>query len=51
MRTQQLYSKTAEASETATAETPIVKQLGLLTFDLDDTLYPILPVVEEANGE
>ena len=24
--------------------------LGLLTFDLDDTLYPIAPVVAEANG-
>jgi hypothetical protein len=51
VRTQQLYSDTAKTSETATAEKPIVKQLGLLTFDLDDTLYPILPVVEEANGE
>jgi hypothetical protein len=51
VRTQQLYSETAETSETATTEKPIVKQLGLLTFDLDDTLYPILTVVEEANGE
>jgi hypothetical protein len=25
------------------------KTLGLLTFDLDDSLYPITPVVEEAN--
>jgi len=25
------------------------KQLGLITFDLDDTLFPILPVVQEAN--
>jgi hypothetical protein len=23
--------------------------LGLLTFDLDDTLYPLAPVIEEAN--
>jgi hypothetical protein len=48
---QVLYSETEKASETATADKPIVKQLGLLTFDLDDTLYPILPVVEEANGK
>lgn len=26
------------------------KKLGLLTFDLDDTLYPIAPVVDEANS-
>lgn len=26
------------------------KKLGLLTFDLDDTLYPIEPVVAEANA-
>jgi len=25
------------------------KTLGLLTFDLDDTLYPITPVISEAN--
>ena len=24
--------------------------LGLITFDLDDTLYPIAPVIEEANA-
>lgn len=26
------------------------KTLGLLTFDLDDTLYPIAPVIDEANA-
>lgn len=26
------------------------KTLGLLTFDLDDTLYPIKPVIDEANA-
>ena len=26
------------------------KTLGLLTFDLDDTLYPIQPVINEANA-
>lgn len=28
-----------------------VEEIGLLTFDLDDTLFPIAPVVEDANGE
>jgi hypothetical protein len=28
-----------------------VQEIGLLTFDLDDTLYPIAPVVDDANGE
>ena len=26
------------------------KTIGLLTFDLDDTLYPIAPVIDEANA-
>jgi hypothetical protein len=26
------------------------KRLGLVTFDLDDTLYPIAPVLDEANA-
>jgi FMN phosphatase YigB (HAD superfamily) len=26
------------------------RSLGLLTFDLDDTLYPIAPVIDEANA-
>ena len=26
------------------------KRLGLITFDLDDTLFPIAPVIEEANA-
>jgi hypothetical protein len=30
---------------------PEVQELGLLTFDLDDTLYPIDQVVKAANGE
>lgn len=29
--------------------TPKTKRLGLLTFDLDDTLYPVAPVISEAN--
>lgn len=27
-----------------------VNKIGLLTFDLDDTLFPIATVVEDANG-
>ncbi|KAG7352677.1 hypothetical protein IV203_008725 [Nitzschia inconspicua] len=33
----------------ATASSTKVKEIGLLTFDLDDTLYPIAPVVRDAN--
>jgi hypothetical protein len=32
-----------------TTKTPS-KTLGLLTFDLDDTLYPITPVIDAANA-
>jgi len=42
--------KTSEKTATATASPPKVKELGLLTFDLDDTLFPIAPVVEDANS-
>ena len=31
------------------SSTPTNRKLGLITFDLDDTLFPILPVVQEAN--
>jgi acyl-CoA hydrolase len=41
---------TAKQAETATKKVPETQQLGLLTFDLDDTLYPIQKVAEEANG-
>lgn len=37
-----------KTSETTTKTT--TKTLGLLTFDLDDTLYPITPVIDEANA-
>jgi hypothetical protein len=40
----------SDGSAVATA-TKQVQEIGLLTFDLDDTLYPIAPVVEDANGE
>jgi hypothetical protein len=39
-----------EATATSTSKPKKVKELGLLTFDLDDTLYPIAPVIEAANG-
>lgn len=35
-----------EAAPNSKAKTT---KLGLLTFDLDDTLYPLAPVIEEAN--
>lgn len=47
----QLSASTQEDVETTTPSRPKVKQLGLLTFDLDDTLYPIAPVVDAANGK
>jgi hypothetical protein len=46
-----LHADVQEKSATATRSTPKVKELGLLTFDLDDTLYPIGPCVEAANSE
>ena len=47
-RSSSLHS-TAEASEIGEDETPTkTSQLGLLTFDLDDTLYPVKVVIEEA---
>ena len=33
----------------STAPTPTHKKLHLITFDLDDTIFPIGPVVAEAN--
>lgn len=61
--TGRLFARTEEASVEAPVEeyavaAPAVtennpvktKTLGLLTFDLDDTLYPIQPVINEANA-
>lgn len=45
-----LHADVQEESKTASKSTPKVQELGLLTFDLDDTLYPIGPCVEAANG-
>ena len=48
--TTKIFSQ-AQADTSTTSETkPKVQPLGLLTFDLDDTLFPIATVVEEANG-
>jgi len=44
-----LYADTQEASAAATVAQSQVQQLGLLTFDLDDTLYPISQCAEAAN--
>ena len=49
-----LKAEDAESSgsvATTAAGTPKTEQLGLLTFDLDDTLYPIDPIVQDANGK
>lgn len=46
-----LSASTQEDGAVATASKPAVQELGLLTFDLDDTLYPIEPVVKAANGK
>ena len=41
----------AEDSSSGTTKAKERQTLGLLTFDLDDTLYPIDKVVAEANGK
>lgn len=47
-----LHSTTspAEAVKADDVQAPRVKALGLLTFDLDDTIYPLAPVIAEANA-
>ena len=46
------FASTQEEGATTAVTVPKSKtqQLGLLTFDLDDTLYPIELVVRAANG-
>ena len=46
-----LHSSAVEGSSATSGSAPQAtkKKLGLLTFDLDDTLYPIEPVLNEAN--
>mmetsp|Transcript_36176 Transcript_36176/g.53037 ORF Transcript_36176/g.53037 Transcript_36176/m.53037 type:complete len:401 (-) Transcript_36176:73-1275(-) len=49
----QLPQTTKSDTDSTVAEIPVKKtgqKLGLLTFDLDDTLYPIAPVIYDANG-
>ena len=49
--TSSLYAETTVSNDPSEeATTSGVKSLGLLTFDLDDTLYPISTVVADANG-
>ncbi len=51
--TSQLLAENAETSVSEASAEPSnsgTKSLGLLTFDLDDTLYPIAQIVEDANG-
>ena len=49
-----LYSTSTKGTEASTSSTATnkkkKKRLGLITFDLDDTLYPIAPVLDEANA-
>lgn len=48
----QLYSTTEALTNVALEfpdKTKETTTLGLITFDLDDTLYPIAPVIREAN--
>mmetsp|Transcript_18602 Transcript_18602/g.51918 ORF Transcript_18602/g.51918 Transcript_18602/m.51918 type:complete len:412 (+) Transcript_18602:228-1463(+) len=48
--TSTLYSDTAVSDASSTSSEPGVQNIGLLTFDLDDTLYPIDQVVKDANA-
>jgi len=45
-----LFASTQQETSSVTSSKPKTQQLGLLTFDLDDTLYPIELVVRAANG-
>mmetsp|Transcript_4698 Transcript_4698/g.9192 ORF Transcript_4698/g.9192 Transcript_4698/m.9192 type:complete len:448 (+) Transcript_4698:126-1469(+) len=58
-RLHQLLLRSTTSSETSDTSSPSAatstkknkkKKLGLITFDLDDTLYPIAPVLDEANA-
>ena len=46
---QSTAADSATASSSTTAKLDTKPTLGLLTFDLDDTLYPVAPVIDEAN--
>jgi len=47
-----VFQSTTESTEAVqeAVKSPGTKTLGLITFDLDDTLYPIQPVINEANA-
>jgi len=46
-----LRSQSEKSDETEVVTKKESQTLGLITFDLDDTLYPIDKVVAEANGK
>ncbi|VEU39253.1 unnamed protein product [Pseudo-nitzschia multistriata] len=48
--TSTLYAETAVSDASSASSKPTVQNIGLLTFDLDDTLYPIDQVVNDANA-
>lgn len=48
--TSTLYAETAVSDASTATSNSNVKTLGLLTFDLDDTLFPIAQCVKSANG-
>ena len=48
--TSSLFANTAVSDDLADSSKVETKSLGLLTFDLDDTLYPIAQIVDDANG-
>lgn len=48
--TSTLYADTAVSDVSTEPSKSNVKSLGLLTFDLDDTLYPISQIVDDANA-
>jgi len=48
--TSTLYADTAVSDVSMESSKSDAKSLGLLTFDLDDTLYPIAQIVEDANA-
>ena len=52
LQNQILYSTSTDENDTSSTMSSTKtkkKKLGLITFDLDDTLYPIAPVLDEAN--
>mmetsp|Transcript_50600 Transcript_50600/g.75620 ORF Transcript_50600/g.75620 Transcript_50600/m.75620 type:complete len:432 (-) Transcript_50600:878-2173(-) len=53
-RVVRLHAVESDTAPASTASSPTASKpaatLGLITFDLDDTLYPIAPVIEEANA-